>query len=119
MKLEDTEINSWLVSHSKWQREGDLIHREVTLSSFPAAIAYVVQAGFLAEAADHHPDLDIRWCTVRIGLTTHDAGGITRKDLALAEALSALAELEEIVEDGEADAALKRRRNRLLARRAQ
>ena len=94
MKLEDTEINSWLVSHSKWQREGDLIHREVTLSSFPAAIAYVVQAGFLAEAADHHPDLDIRWCTVRIGLTTHDAGGITRKDLALAGALSALAETE-------------------------
>jgi len=90
MKLEDSEINTWLASHPMWQREGDLLQREVTLSSFPAAIAYVVQAGFLAEAADHHPDLDIRWCTVRIGLTTHDADGITQKDLALAEALSAL-----------------------------
>ncbi|MEC7128571.1 MAG: 4a-hydroxytetrahydrobiopterin dehydratase [Planctomycetota bacterium] len=92
MKLEDSEIDTWLASHPKWQREGDLLQREVTLSSFPAAIAYVVQAGFLAEAADHHPDLDIRWCTVRIGLTTHDADGITQKDLALAEALSALAD---------------------------
>ena len=92
MKLEDTEIDTWLVSHPKWQRVGDLIQREVTLSSFPAAIAYVVQVGFLAEAADHHPDLDIRWCTVRIGLTTHDANGITQKDLALAESLSRLAD---------------------------
>ena len=93
MKLEDSEIDAWLASHPKWQREGDLIHREVTLSSFPAAIAYVVQAGFLAEAGNHHPDLDIRWCTVRIGLTTHDADGITKKDLTLAEALSALADV--------------------------
>ena len=90
MKLEDSEINTWLAAHPKWERAGDMLHREFTLSSFPAAIAFVVRAGFLAEAADHHPDLDIRWCTVRVGLTTHDADGITKKDLALAEGLSSL-----------------------------
>ncbi|MAV54357.1 MAG: 4a-hydroxytetrahydrobiopterin dehydratase [Phycisphaerae bacterium] len=88
MKLDESQIDAWLAEHSDWRREGDMLRHERTFASFSAAIAFVVQAGFLAEAADHHPDLDIRWCTVRIGLTTHDFGGITAKDFALAEALS-------------------------------
>lgn len=46
--------------------------------------------GRLAEEADHHPDIDIRWRTVRLALVTHDAGGITELDLALARAVDAL-----------------------------
>jgi 4a-hydroxytetrahydrobiopterin dehydratase len=47
----------------------------------------VVRIGFLAEAADHHPDLDIRWRTVAVALTTHDAGGLTERDLAMAASI--------------------------------
>ena len=88
MKLDESQIDAWLAEHSDWRREGDMLRYDRTFPSFSAAIAFVVQAAFLAEAADHHPDLDIRWCTVRIGLTTHDFGGITAKDFTLAEALS-------------------------------
>jgi 4a-hydroxytetrahydrobiopterin dehydratase len=63
---------------------GRAIEKTFELATFPDAIAFVVRVGFLAEQADHHPDLDIRWRTVRVFLTTHDAGGLTDKDLALA-----------------------------------
>ena len=58
--------------------------RPSTAASFAAAIAFVVRIGFLAERADHHPDIDIRWRKVRIALTTHDASGLTNRDLDLA-----------------------------------
>ena len=48
------------------------------------AIAFVTQVGFLAEAANHHPDIDIRWRKVTLVLTTHDAGGLSAKDFDLA-----------------------------------
>jgi pterin-4-alpha-carbinolamine dehydratase (EC 4.2.1.96) len=57
------------------------------LPSFPAAIAFVTQVGFLAEAAAHHPDIDIRYNQVRLALTTHDAGGLSSKDFDLAAAI--------------------------------
>ena len=62
----------------------------VECASFPGALDFVVAVGRLAEEADHHPDIDIRWRTVRLALVTHDAGGITELDLALARAVDAL-----------------------------
>ncbi len=56
----------------------------VKLHDFAAALAFVNAVGAAAEAANHHPDIDIRWNTVRLVLTTHDSGGITLLDLALA-----------------------------------
>lgn len=67
-----------------WRREGDLLVKEVRLSSFLAALAYVQSVGERAEAMGHHPDIDIRWRTVVLRLTTHSAGGLTERDLALA-----------------------------------
>ena len=64
--------------------------RSSTAASFPAAIAFVVQVGFLAEKADHHPDIDIRWKQVRIALTTHSANGLTNLDLDLAGEIEAI-----------------------------
>ena len=64
--------------------------RSVTFPSFPEAIDFVVAVGRLAEEADHHPDIDIRWRTVTLTLVTHDAGGLTRLDLDLAGAVDAL-----------------------------
>jgi 4a-hydroxytetrahydrobiopterin dehydratase len=51
-----------------------------------------VRVGFLAEAADHHPDLDVRWRKVRVALTTHDSGGLTDKDAELARQIAGVAQ---------------------------
>lgn len=74
-----------------WRRDGDELRAEIVCSSFRAAIALVVHVGFLAEAADHHPDIDIRWRTVRLALSTHDAGGLTDLDLDLARRIDVIA----------------------------
>jgi 4a-hydroxytetrahydrobiopterin dehydratase len=73
--------------HLNWSRDGDVLVTTVKLHDFPAALAFVNAVGAVAEAANHHPDIDIRWNTVRLALTTHDSGGITLFDLALAGAI--------------------------------
>ena len=73
--------------HLNWSREGDVLVTTVKLHDFVAALAFVNAVGAAAEAANHHPDIDIRWNTVRLALTTHDSGGITLFDLALAGAI--------------------------------
>jgi 4a-hydroxytetrahydrobiopterin dehydratase len=87
----DTGIEGWLQEHKGWSREGQAVVRTYDLPSFPAAIGFVVQLSILAEKHDHHPDIDIRWKRVRVLWTTHDAGGLTRLDLTLAEAADELA----------------------------
>jgi 4a-hydroxytetrahydrobiopterin dehydratase len=67
-----------------WERQGDAITREFELPSFGEAIAFVQRVAERAEAANHHPDLDIRYRKVRVTLTSHDAGGVTDRDIALA-----------------------------------
>jgi 4a-hydroxytetrahydrobiopterin dehydratase len=73
-----------------WTRDGDVLVTTVRLHDFAAALAFVNAVGAAAEAANHHPDIDIRWNTVRLVLTTHDAGGITLLDLALAQVVDRL-----------------------------
>jgi 4a-hydroxytetrahydrobiopterin dehydratase len=80
--LEEQQLN--------WSREGDVLTTTVKLHDFGAAMEFVNAVGAAAEAANHHPDIDIRWNTVRLALTTHDAGGITLLDLALAGAIDRL-----------------------------
>ena len=82
--LSDAEIESALATLPAWSRRGDEIVKTYECASFPDAIAFVVRIGFLAEKADHHPDLDIRWRRVMVALTTHDSGGLTNRDVALA-----------------------------------
>lgn len=67
-----------------WRRDGDALVKTVHRPSFPDAVAFVVEVGRMAEEADHHPDIDIRWRTVTLRLSTHSAGGLTAKDLDLA-----------------------------------
>jgi len=74
----------------EWRREGDQLVTSVTLRDFAAALAFVNAVGAAAEAANHHPDIDIRWDTVKLVLTTHSAGGLTVLDLALAAAIDRL-----------------------------
>jgi 4a-hydroxytetrahydrobiopterin dehydratase len=88
--LSDSEIATGLATLSGWERDGDTIVKHYERSSFPDAIAFVVRIGFLAEKADHHPDLDVRWRTVRVVLSSHDAGGITERDLSLARQIESI-----------------------------
>jgi 4a-hydroxytetrahydrobiopterin dehydratase len=83
-KLSEREIASALEDLPGWSRTGDEISKTFDCASFPGAVAFVVRVGFLAEAANHHPDLDVRWKRVRVALTTHDSGGLTANDTDLA-----------------------------------
>ena len=82
--LADAEITAALSALAGWERAGDEIVKAFECASFADAISFVVRVGFLAEQADHHPDIDIRWRTVRIALSTHSAGGLTNRDFDLA-----------------------------------
>jgi len=72
-----------------WAREDATLVRSVRRADFAGALAVVNTVGLLAEAADHHPDIDIRWNVVTLRLSTHSAGGITEKDLSLAAEIDA------------------------------
>jgi 4a-hydroxytetrahydrobiopterin dehydratase len=83
--LAESDVDAELQEqHLHWVRQGDVLVTTVKLHDFAAALAFVNAIGAAAEAANHHPDIDIRWNTVRLVLTTHDSGGITLLDLALA-----------------------------------
>ena len=83
-KLTDEQVTAGLEALPDWDREGDEIVRTFELATFLDGIAFVDRVAVLAEAADHHPDLDIRYRRVRVALTTHDAGGLSQLDLDLA-----------------------------------
>lgn len=74
----------------RWESIGGRLVKVVTCGSFPAALAFVATVGGLAEEADHHPDIDIRYDRVTLALVTHDSGGITQLDLDLARAIDAV-----------------------------
>ena len=89
--LSDDEIHTALAGLSSWELVDGQITRQYRLAGFPEVIAFVVRLSYEAEAADHHPDLDIRYNTVRVTLSTHSEGGVTAKDLDLARAIDELA----------------------------
>jgi 4a-hydroxytetrahydrobiopterin dehydratase len=91
-KLSENEIASALEALPGWSRTGDEISKTFDCGSFPGAVAFVVRVGFLAETANHHPDLDVRWKRVRVALTTHDSGGLTANDTDLARRIEEVAE---------------------------
>jgi 4a-hydroxytetrahydrobiopterin dehydratase len=88
--LDDAAVDAALAS-TPWKREGKEIVRIVKRSDFVDALAFVNAVGRLAEEADHHPDIEIRWDTVTLRLSTHSQGGITEADMALAHAIDELA----------------------------
>ena len=73
-----------------WERQGDELVKTRRGKDFAAALAYVNAVGALAEEKNHHPDIDIRWNTVTLRLTTHSEGGLTHLDLDLARLIDAL-----------------------------
>lgn len=89
--LSNDEIRSALADLPGWEAGAGEISREYRLDSFAGAIAFVVRLSYAAEAADHHPDLDIRYSKVRVTLSTHSEGGVTAKDLDLARVIEGFA----------------------------
>jgi 4a-hydroxytetrahydrobiopterin dehydratase len=90
-RLTDAAVAAALTELPGWKRTGDAITARYACAGFPEAIALVTRIAFLAEAMNHHPDLDIRWRWVHVLLTTHDAGGLTANDVALARQITAAA----------------------------
>lgn len=84
-RLTAVQIKSALVSVPDWKKNSATITRTFGFKDFPAAIRFVNAVARRAEKAGHHPDIDIRWNQVVLTLTTHDAGGLTAKDFALAK----------------------------------
>lgn len=89
--LADEEIRAALADLPGWELGDGEISREFRLDSFAGAIAFVVRLSYAAEAANHHPDLDIRYSRVCVTLSTHSVGGVTAKDLDLARAIDRIA----------------------------
>jgi 4a-hydroxytetrahydrobiopterin dehydratase len=87
IKMEPAHIILALSALPKWRRDGEIISRTFEFKDFPAAMKFVNAVAELAEQAQHHPDVDIRWNKVTLALTTHDAGGLTEKDFELARQL--------------------------------
>ena len=89
-RLTAQEIATRLGALPEWRIEEGVLTRTFQFEDFVAALAFVNQVGEWAEEAGHHPDIDIRYNKVRLGLVTHDAGGLTAKDFDLAVAADRL-----------------------------
>jgi 4a-hydroxytetrahydrobiopterin dehydratase len=85
--LDETQIRDGLARLHGWERRGKEITRSFHFPDFKEAMAFVTRVALIAEAANHHPDIDIRYAKVTLTLTTHDAAGLTAKDFAVAESI--------------------------------
>jgi 4a-hydroxytetrahydrobiopterin dehydratase len=88
--LSESEIRKGLASLKGWQLGDKEIAKQFELKDFVRAMGFVNSVALLAEKADHHPDIDIRWNKVKLVLSTHSAGGLTEKDFNLAKQIDDL-----------------------------
>jgi 4a-hydroxytetrahydrobiopterin dehydratase len=91
-KLTEAELKAFLDEMEGWTSLGNSSHRDFTFPGFRSAIAFVNRVAELAEAAGHHPDIEIHYNRVDLSLSTHDAGGVTEKDVALAAEIDVITE---------------------------
>lgn len=85
MALSDDEVRRRVLELEGWEYDGTDLVRLLVRSSFRDAIDFVNRVADLADAADHHPNIDIRYDAVRLTLHTHSEKGVTEKDFALAK----------------------------------
>lgn len=91
-RLTESDVQARMGTIPGWALDGPAIRRQFTFPGFPEAIAFAVRLAFDAEAADHHPDIQISYKRVTLSWTTHSAGGLTAKDFEGARTSQALAE---------------------------
>jgi len=90
-RLSDIGIQRELGGLPGWSRRGDSLTKTYRFPSFPAGITFVTRVADVAESMDHQPDIDIRHTRLTFTLSSHDVGGITTNDLALAREIERLA----------------------------
>jgi len=90
-RMSPAQITAALQTHPAWQRDGDALRRTLRFGGFAEAFAFMTRVALAAEALDHHPEWSNVYDRVEIRLSTHDAGGITARDFALAERIDAAA----------------------------
>ena len=90
--LAPSEIDEALASLDGWEVLGGKLHREFVFGNFVEAFGFMARAALVAERANHHPEWFNVYRTVRVDLTTHESGGITERDTALARAMNELAQ---------------------------
>lgn len=89
--LSKDEIKARLKDLPGWKQKGDELEKKFKFERFSGSMAFVNRVGELAEKADHHPDISIKYNRVKLTLSTHSEGGITEKDFALAAEIDAAA----------------------------
>ena len=92
MKLSEQQRQEFVASYPGWELSGESIEKTFQFTNFTESIGFVVRLAFHAEAADHHPDIDVRWNRVKLTLSTHEAGALTEKDTELAAAIEAISQ---------------------------
>jgi 4a-hydroxytetrahydrobiopterin dehydratase len=90
-KLSDSEIHQALVRLPGWELQGIAIQRSFQFADFAAAMRFVNRVADAAEQANHHPDIDIRYSKVLLVLFSHDSGGVTKRDIRMAERINQIA----------------------------
>ena len=85
--LSPAEKEQLSAAHRAWRVNGETASRTFTFADFVAAIGFVARVALVAEKADHHPDIDIRWNRVTLVLTTHSLGGLSDQDRSLIETI--------------------------------
>lgn len=91
-KLLNQSIEAALAQTPGWKQEAETIVRTFKFADFPAAVSFVTALVSPAEQANHHPDIDIRYNTVKLTLTTHDQRGLTDLDFELARKINQIAD---------------------------
>src|SRR5215216_6692677 len=89
-RLDDTAVAEGLQRLPGWQRRGNQIAKTFVREDFAHALVFVNEVAAAAEAAGHHPDIDIRWNKVTLALSSHDEGGLTDRDFQLAARIQEL-----------------------------
>jgi 4a-hydroxytetrahydrobiopterin dehydratase len=89
-RLNNTKIQQELKHLTGWAKRRNEIEKKFEFKDFVQAMGFVNSIALLAERANHHPDIDIRWNKVLLVLSTHSEGGITKKDIALAKEIQSL-----------------------------
>lgn len=90
-QLQGEEIEAELAQVPEWSRDGDAITRTIAFKGFMRPLLLANAIGHLADRANHHPELTIRWGALTIRLWTQDTGGLTERDFALAREIDLIA----------------------------
>ena len=86
MILNIDSIEKSLMSLEGWIFENDIIYKEYTFKNYMDSIRFIQNLAQVAERNNHHPDMVVGWCTIKVSFTSHDEGGVTKNCIAMATA---------------------------------